>query len=309
MLLLLAAALPGLFWEGAADTAPALREAGIDHISVAPAQAAAWKGVAGISVDVADLRQAVKLMAPRVNYRMDQATASRAPWLDANGWRFLRTPQARFYYDVTGPQAALAAAEAFAYGAGAIVKTDAAGLQPLARMLAFLKGIETVDLPAVADFGFIDDGTSVSGEVMNLLVRDNLLFTPLSAPDPALQLTVKLGAKEYPLEQARNPGAMAHIIRANLTDERRSLRIYGTAVAVGRLTASGGRMRLHLINYDGASRTVSGMRVRVAGQYPKHRLAAAGSPGEALLDYEALPDGTEFTLPELKTYAVIDLFR
>jgi hypothetical protein len=49
--------------------------------------------------------------------------------------------------------------------------------------------------------------------------------------------------------------------------------------------------------------------LRVLGQYPKHRLAAAGSPGLELLDYSVEPDATEFTLPQLKTYAVIDLSR
>ena len=44
-------------------------------------------------------------------------------------------------------------------------------------------------------------------------------------------------------------------------------------------------------------------------QYPKHRLAAAGSPEAELLDYSVDADATEFTLPELKTYAVIDLSR
>jgi hypothetical protein len=49
--------------------------------------------------------------------------------------------------------------------------------------------------------------------------------------------------------------------------------------------------------------------VRVLGQYAKHRLAAAGSPQAELLDYSVDSAATEFTLPELKTYAVIDLSR
>ncbi len=308
-MLLLLAALPSLFWEGPADTAPTLREAGISHIYVTSAQAGSWKGVDGITVEVADPRQAIKLTPPRVNYRFDQASASRAPWLDCNGWRFLRQPQGRFYYETAGPQAALAAAEAFAWGVNAMIKTDPAGLKPLGQMLGFLRGIETADLPAVADFGYLDDGSSISGEVMNLMVRYNLLFKLIRAPDRSLKMTVKLGTKDYPMDQAKNPGAMAHIVRANLTDDRRSLRIYGTAVVVGRLTASGDHARVHLINYDGASRKVSGMRVRVTGEYPKHQLAAADSPGEELLDYAVLPGATEFTLPELKMYAVIDLSR
>ncbi len=309
MLLLLAAALPGLFWDGAADTAPALREAGIRQILVPAARLQSWKGAEGVSAEAADPRGTIKLPPPGVNYRLDRASASRTPWLVANGWRFLRQPQGRFYYDAPGAQAALAAAEAFAYGANAMIGTDAAGLKPLAQMLAFLENNTSADMPPVADFGFVDDGTPVAGEVMNLLVRHNLLFRPVRAPDPSLKLTVRLGTKDYPLEQAKDPGAMAQIIRANLTDDRRSLRIYGSAVVVGRLLASGGRLRLHLINYDGARRNVNGMRVRVPGQYRNHRLAVAGSPGEELQDYSVLSDATEFTLPELKTYAVIELSR
>jgi hypothetical protein len=308
-MLLLLAALPGLFWDGAADTAAALRDAGIKQILVPPAHLADWTRVPGISAAAGDLQGAVKLLAPTVNYRIDQASASRAPWLVSNGWRFLRQPEGRFYYEAAGKQSALAAAEAFCYGANAVIHTDAAGLKPLAEMLEFLGGAGGEPMPPVADIGFIDDGSPVSGEVMNLMVRDNLLFRIISAPDPHLKLTVRLGTKEYPAADAKNPSLMAHVIRGNLTDEERSVRIYGSPVVVARLTASGGHARLHLLNYTGATRAVDGIRVRVLGQYPKHRLAAAGSPGLELLDYGVEPDATEFTLPQLKTYAVIDLSR
>ena len=309
ILLALAAAIPGVFWDGAPDTAPALRDAGVQRIFVSAAQAAAWKGIPGLEVATADLAKATKLRTPAVNYRYDQASASRAPWLDSNGWRFLRLPQARFYYDAAGPGAALAAAEAFAWRADALVKTDAPGLAPLAQMLAFARGLETpAGLQPVADFGFIDDGAAITGEVMNLLVRDNLLFRLVRAPDPTLKLTVKIGDKAYPIDKAKNPGVMAHLIRADLNDDRRSLRIYGTAVVVARLEAAPERLRVHVLNYDTA-RKVEGLRVRVPGEFPKHHVAAAGSPDAGLIDYAAGSGATEFTLPELKTYAVIDLMK
>ena len=122
-------------------------------------------------------------------------------------------------------------------------------------------------------------------------------------------MNVKLGTKEYPLEDAKNPGTVAHAVRFNLTDEKRSVRIYGSQVVVARLTASGGHVRLHLLNYAGAARKVDGIRVRVLGQYPKHQLWLADGAGVELLDYSVEPDATEFTLPELKTYAVVDLSR
>ena len=308
-MLLMLAALPGLFWDGGASTAPVLRDAGISRI-VAPAeQAASWKGVAGITVEAGDLKNAVKLPTPTVNYRMNQASASREPWLVANGWKFLRQPQGRFYYDVTGEAAALAAAEAFCYGANAMVKTDEAGLKPLARMLDFLRGLHAEDMPPVADIGFIDDGSAAAGEVMNLMVRDNLLFRLVRTPDRALKLNVRLGDPAYPVEDAKNPKVIAQAVRTNLTDERRTLRIYGSPVVVARVTGAEGHVRVQLLNYAGAARKVNGIRVRVLGNYPKHQVAADGTAGIELQDYDAQADATEFTLPEMKTYAVIDLFR
>ncbi len=308
-MLLLLAALPTLFWDGAADTAPTLRDAGIHQILVPAARLASWKDATSIVAEAADLEGAVKVLAPLVNYRMDEASATRAPWVVSNGWRFIRRPEGRFYYDVTGKQAALAAAEAFCYGANAMIRTDSAGLKPLAEMLDFLRTIAGEPLPPVADIGYIDDGSSASGEVMNLLVRDNLLFQLVASPDRRLKLNVKLGTKEYPLADAKNPGTVAHAVRFNLTDEKRSVRIYGSPVVVARLTASEGHARLHLLNYAGANRKVDGIRVRVLGRYSKHQLSLADGAGVELLDYNVEPDATEFTLPELKTYAVVSLSR
>ena len=309
MLLMLAAAFPALFWDQPADTAQALRDAGIQQIVVPQARLAAWKAVNGISAEAGNPAAAVKVPAPTVNYRMNEATATSAPWLVANGWRFIRRPGARFYYDAPGKQAALAAAEAFCYGANAIIQTDSDGLHPLAEMLAFLHSLPDRDLPPVADIGYIDDGSAASGEVINLLVRNNLLFELVPAPDRRFRVNVKLGTKEYPVEDAKNPGTIAHLVRANLSDDRRSLRVYGSQVVVARLNASGARARIQLLNYAGANRKVEGIRLRVLGRYPDHQLAIAGSPGAKLLDYSVQSDATEFTLPELSTYAVVDLSR
>ncbi len=297
-MLLALAALPGIFWNGAPDTAPTLRDAGVRSIYVA--DAAAWKGVAGITAEAIDLTKLIKLKTPAVNYRFEQASASRVPWLDSNGWRFLRQPGGRFYYDSGGP---LAAAEAFVWHAEALVNADPATMKPLANMLDVLQPLaaDAADWQPVADFNFIDHGDSTAAEVMNLLVRGNLLFRVTHAPDPKLKLTVQLGTKRYPLEQARNPAAMAQIIRADLTDDRRSLRIYGSPVVVGRLESSRGRLRVHLLNYD-ATRKINGLRIRVFGEF-------ARSQGATVLDFSAGGGATEFTLPELKIYAAIDLSR
>lgn len=308
-LLLLAAALPALFWDAAPDTAQALRDAGIRRITAPAARMNEWKGVEGIAAGAGDTAQTVKLQAPKVNYLIDQATATRAPWIVSNGYRILRRPRARFYYEAPGAQAAVAAAEAYAWNADALIKTDAAGLKPLAQMLEFLGSLDTATMAPVVDFGFIDDGSATAGEVMNLLVRRNLLFRVLKAPDPNLRLNIKLGDRKHPLEQAKNPGMMAQIIRTEVTDKVRSLRIYGTEVVVGRVLSASRRLRVELINYDGAERTVDGLRVRVQGQYASYKAAVAGNPDGTLLDYAVLPGATEFTLAELGTYAVIDLFN
>jgi hypothetical protein len=303
-MLALALLLPVLFWDKWPETADQLKQAGITQIVVPQALEASWKNIPGISIRVADPQSAVKLSTPGVQFRANQAGATRSPWVDSSGWRILRQPSSRFYYDAPGLAAALAAAEAYAYGADALIRTDAAGLQPLGETLAFLAGLKPVDLPPVADIGFIDDGSPQAGEVMNLMVRRNLLFKTVQKPDSRLKLNARIANKT----EAADPSAFAQKIRFDLTDEKRSLRIYGSEVVIGRLTGNRERARLQLLNYA-ASRPVRGLRVRVLGRYQKHELNVAGIPKAALVDFESLPDATEFTLQEMKTLAVIDLSR
>ena len=310
MILLLAVTLPTLFWPRTTDTATALRQAGITHISVPASQADPWKSVSGISVETADLKNTVKLPAPGITYHMNQASASRVPWVDSNGWRFMRQPHARFSYDVKGDTAALAAAEAFSYSASAMVQTDNSGLAPLAAMLKFLRAVGARTEPEIADIGFIDDGSATDAEVMNLLVRDNLLFRIVRSPDPHLKLTVQIGSKEYPANEAKNPDLMEHKIRANLGDDRRLIRLYGTSIVVARVTGKPGKLRLHLLNYgagDGAR--IGAFRVRVLGRYSKAQLHSFGNPNDRVVDYSPAADATEFTVPDLKVYAVVDLSK
>lgn len=305
-MLFLAAALPLLFWDAGPSAAGALRDAHIERIAVPAAQAEAWKGVAGISVQPASTGGLVKLAVPSVEYRPDQATASRAPWIQSNGWQLLRRPTGRFYYDAPGPAAGLAAAEAFAYGAEALVHTDAAGLKPFAEMLAFLHGVEQLHLPPLADIAFQDDGGDTAGEVLNLMLRNNLLVRPVANADPKAKLNVRLGTTQFPLETAQDPAAMAHLVRSTLGDDHRSLRIYGTQVVLARVTSNGARLRVAVLNYDGARRKVDGLRVRILGRFPHHNAAAPGGSLQ-LTDYTADDQATEFSLPELKSFAVIDL--
>ena len=90
MLALLAAvALPALYWDGGPATAKAVKEAGIERLYVPAGQESAWKA-AGLDAQVFDAARFVKLPPPGVRYQMEVASATTVPWIDANGWRFLR---------------------------------------------------------------------------------------------------------------------------------------------------------------------------------------------------------------------------
>lgn len=308
MLALLALALPGLYWDQGPETAALLERAGIEQIFVPPAGQQAWQG-RSIDVQTADLQQATKLPEPGVQFRMNRASATRSPWITANGWEILRSPATLFRYEVKGPPAELAAAEAFAYGARSLIATDEAGLEPLGRMLRFLRTQQQIELPPFADIGVIDDGSMETGELLTMLSRGNLLYRTVDAPDPSLKLNVKLGTPEYPTEQAAEPHVLAAKVRFNLTDEKRSLRIYGTTVVVARVVGDTERLRLHLLNYAGAERPVNGVRVRVFGRYSQQKIAAAGVEDPRLADVRVSEDATEFTVPEMRVYAIVDLHR
>jgi hypothetical protein len=72
-----------------------------------------------------------------------------------------------------------------------------------------------------------------------------------------------------------------------------------------RLTGDGKQARVHFLNYGKAA--VKGLRVRVSGAYPKGKLSAYEHPHDALEDYTVEDKATEFSIPELGTYAVVDL--
>jgi len=302
--LFLAALLPWLYWDQGTTTASAVKQAGIDRLYVPPDQVAAWQAE-GFDARGSDPAQFVKIQALGVVYRMDEANATNTPWVDGNGWRFERDSKARYYYDTKWRKATLAAAEAYMYGVEAVVHPDPRDLGAFGRMLAFLGTIDRPPLPVRANIGIIDDGSDETGEVMNLLARRNLLFRVIPAPDPQYDLTVKIGTKEYPKEEAEDPGAFATGIRQKLTDEKRLLRIYGSDVVLGRVTGDGGQVRLHLINYGGNK--VDGLRVRVRGEYARGTLAAFEEANTLLADYAVAGGATEFSIPEMGVYAVVDL--
>jgi hypothetical protein len=309
LLLAVLATLPLLYWPYGVETAPALKQAGIERIAALPDTAEEWReaGVEVVAMNKAQLQAREKLLVPRVAGRADVASPTRRPWVDANGWRFIRNPAGKFYYDLPAGRGALAAAEAFAYGADAVLKIEQSDLEAVGKMLAFLRELPPSALPPVADIGVVDDGSPLVGEVMNLLSRRNLLFRPVSSPSPQHRLSIRLGTKEFPRVEAENPSDFALKVRRRLTDERRALRIYGSETVIARLTSDGSRVRLHLLNYSG--REIEGLRVRLRGTLAKGAAMAAGTGRAALEDYVVAGGATEFSITRIGLYTVIDLPR
>jgi hypothetical protein len=83
------------------------------------------------------------------------------------------------------------------------------------------------------------------------------------------------------------------------------LRVYGSEVVIGRLTGDAGRARLHLINYGG--REINGLGIRLRVIYADGEAHVAGAGRLPLQDHVVAGGATEFSVPQIVTYAVIDL--
>ena len=233
------------------------------------------------------------------------ASASGRPWVFANGWRFLRKPDGRYWGDVPAGKAALAAAEAFAYGADVVLAIDPADLEAFGRMRAFLSSLPDSELPPAADIAVVDDGSPPVAEVLNLMARRNLLFRVAQREAPDVALNVRVGSKEFPRKDAQNPEAFALSVRRRLTDEKRSLRLYGSEVVLARLTREAGHARLHLLNYGG--RPIDGLRVRLLGSWVAAEARVFGEERMAVEDQVTADGATEFSLGLIGPYAIVDL--
>lgn len=296
----LAILLPTLFWDRPVATADALHKAGIERIFVPAGQEEAWRKQ-GFTVGAFDRAHAVQAVTPAVEYHLDVASATRVPWVDANGWRFEREPSRAYFYDVPAGGAAFAAAEAFAYGVDAGIRAVPQDAAPFARMLKFLGEIGRPNLPPMANIGVVDDGSDAMGELMNLMARHNLLFRVIPAPDAKYDVNItQIPATADPYEYTMQ-------MRRELTDEKRLLRIYGSNLVLARLTGDASGARVHLLNYGSA--TVKGLRLRVRGAYERGKVSAFGHPGAALEEYGVQDGATEFTISEVGRYTVVDLRR
>jgi hypothetical protein len=248
---------------------------------------------------------------PRVEFRPDVSQATTAPWIESNGSRFQRGIKKANYAKLPEGSGVLAAAEAFTFDVQAILNPDPADLEPLGNMLQFLKAREEPALPVMANVGVVDDRSPEMGEILNLLTRRNLLYRVVSAPDPKLNLTVRLGTPEFPREAAKDPYEFAARVRARLGDDNRLVRLYGTSTVIAHLTGDATRARLYLLSYGGNRRQQRGqgsIRVRVLGRYDAIGFAAyEAEPGAKLADVEHPGNTTEFSVPGFVTCAIVDL--
>lgn len=308
-LALLLAALPMIFWGQGPETAASLKQNGVEQVLVSAERLQDWKatGLAVRGITTAEWNALEEALAPGVDRQVQVASATRSPYLVANGWRFIRNRSAKFRYSLSAGKAALAAAESYAYGADATLQIEAADLESVGKMLAFLRGLPAVELHGLADIAVVDERHALVEEVMNLLARRNLLFAAVPAPDTRYPINIRIGSKEYSEEEASDPGAFALKIRRQLTDDRRSVRIYGSETVLCRLTGDDTRIRLHLLSYRGGK--VDGLRVRLLGAFRKGQ-ARGDQIGEIPLENFAVSNGaTEFSIPAMNLYAVIDLQR
>jgi len=299
--------LPLLYWSQGIETAPQIKDTGLEQFAVPPEKVEEWRkaGFKVIAMPRNELEGRERLLVPGIQRKYTVASPTRAPWIEANGWRFLRQPGGQYLYDVAVGKAGLAAAESFVYNANAVVKLEPADLAEFGKMLAFLRPLPADELPIVADFTVIDTGSVGSGEVMNLLMRRNLLFRLDTFPSSLYRINIKLGTRDYPESIAADPSAFAQKIRQQIGDENRSLRIYGSEVVIARLLSDSTKTRLHLINYGG--REIEGLRVRLRGKFANGSAMVAGVGRTSLEDFLVTKSATEFTIPKMASYALIEL--
>jgi hypothetical protein len=272
------------------------------------------RGVASAAPTGAAAQGFVDVPAPGIRFLPNVSHATTAPWIDSNGWRFQRGLHKAHYATLPDGSAALAAAEAFAFDVEAILNPSAADVEPLGAMLTFLKAHAQPALPALANIGVVDDGSAEMGEILNLLIRRNVLYRVVSGNTRSLDLTVRLGSRDFPQALASNPHEFAARVRAKLGDDKRLVRLYGTSSVVARLTGDSTRARLYLLSYAGPTRAqgrgLQPVRVRLLGRYQPTRVAIDSGPANAQVEDLDHPGATtEFSLPPFGTLAIVDLAR
>lgn len=238
----------------------------------------------------------------------NDAQATAVPWVDSNAWRFKRGITKANYPTLPRNMSVLAAGESFAFGVDAILNPDPADLAVLGSFLGFLKTEGRPVLPTMANIGLVDDKSATLDEVMNMLTRRNLLYRIVAAPDPSLNLFLRIGTDAFTRESAANPSDFAQRVRAWVGDDNRLVRVFGTSTLIAHLTGDGTRVRLFLLSYSRNRTQAAGAMIRLKGMYELAHFAAFGTPPAAqLADVQHPGNATEFTLPAFDTLAIIDL--
>jgi hypothetical protein len=282
------------------------------YVAGTSASSLADEGLAKLAPGGARAADFQELPAPGVRFVPTVARATSVPWIDTNAHRYRRGLRKANYATLPEGTAALAAAEAFAFGAEAILNPDPADVNELKAMLRFLQSQERPPLPPLVNIGVIDDGTPRMGEVLKMLSRRNLLYRVVAAPDRGLDLNVRIGSREFPSSEAGNPYRFAVLVRDKLGDNKRLVRLYGTNTVLAHLTGDSTRARLFLLQYGRGRRSIPAeappaMQVRLLGTYRPVGLAAFSAPaGAKPSDIQHVDGGTEFWLPDFAVCAIID---
>ncbi len=290
MILLLLSVLPSLVWDESPATAPELKKAGIERIAVT-GDAGRWSG-SGIEAVRVDASKMIRLDAPSVDYQAGVAGATAAPWINSNLWRMIRDRDRTFLYEAAGP---LAVAEAYAGGARTYFRVKREKLEDFAAPYRML---EELDGPALGDrtnFELVDDRSPEIDEIMNLLVRRNLLFEKANGASGRMQVRAS----------DEDPYVFAAKVRSRIGDANRLVRLYGSETTLVRLFGDERHARLHLLQYG--RNPAQGLRVRVLGRYPRVYLSEFGRKFVPAQDVVVDESSTEFSIAELKSFAIADL--
>jgi hypothetical protein len=303
MILLFLTLVPSLLWDEGPQSAPVLERAGIREIAVT-GDPAAWANtkVQAVQVDTSKLE---KLDEPTVDYQIGRGGATAAPWIVSNIWRMLKHRDRGYLYEVSGTSVPLAIAEAHAMNVRAYVKLKQPDLEAFARAVDFARDLDGEALHPRVNFALYDDGSDDVDEVMNLMVRRNLLFEAIRGSEKWNGTTVRIGTGGYTREMASDPYAFASVVRGRIGDDKRLVRLYGSETTLARLYGDERRARLHLIQYG--RNPVSGLRIRVLGRYSRVIIAALGQRVSPAEDVVVDDTSTEFTIREFRNYAVVDL--
>jgi hypothetical protein len=294
MIALFLSILPFLLWDESPATAPQLKKAGIERIAVS-GDPQPWSGT-GIEAVRVDGTKMIRLDAPSVDYQPGVAGATGAPWINSNLWRMIRDREKEYLYEVPASSLPLAIGEAYTAGARAYFRVKPADLDRFAMAFGFVRGLDGPPLPDRTNFDVVDDGSEDIDEILNLLVRRNLLFDVVRSS--------RNGRMEV-RKSADDPFLLAAKVRSRIGDDKRLARVYGTETTLVRLFGDEHHARVHLLQYG--RNPAAGVRARVLGRYRRVYLSDFGDKLALAKDIVTDETGTEFSIPELRTFAIADL--